>query len=99
MARYTVVLTPEPEAGGYSVSVPALPGCFSQGESVDDALAQIREAIGLHLWSLQQDGDPIPNDVDPIVATVDAEPLVGHPPSAELLAETDPTVRASRNGA
>jgi antitoxin HicB len=80
MARYTVVLTPEPEVGGYSVSVPALPGCFSQGESVEDALARIREAIGLHLWSLQQDGDPIPDDVDPIIATVDAEPLVGHPP-------------------
>lgn len=99
MARYTVVLTPEPEAGGYSVSVPALSGCFSQGESVEDALAQIREAIGLHLWSLEKDGDPIPGDVDPIIATVDVEPLAGHPPSPELLAETDPTVRAGRNGA
>ena len=99
MARYTVVLTPEPEAGGYSVSVPALPGCFSQGETVEDALIQIREAIGLHLWSLQQDGDPIPGDVDPIIETVDAEPLAGHPPSAELLAATDPAVPAGRNGA
>ena len=99
MARYTVVLTPESEAGGYSVSVPALPGCFSQGDSVEDALVQIREAIGLYLWGLQQDGDQIPGDVDPIIKTVDAEPLAGHPPSAELLAETDPTVRAGRNGA
>jgi antitoxin HicB len=99
MARYTVVLTPEVEDGGYSVSVPALPGCFSQGDSLEDALAQIREAIGLHLWSLQQDGDPIPANVDPIIETVDAEPIVGHRPSAELLAETDPAIGATRNGA
>ena len=98
MARYTVVLTPEVEDGGYSVSVPALPGCFSQGESVEEALAHIREAIGLHLWSLQQEGSSIPSDVDPIVTTVDAEPVVGHPPSAELLSETDPAIGATRHG-
>jgi predicted RNase H-like HicB family nuclease len=77
MSHYTVVLTPEPEAGGYSVSVPALPGCFSQGETQEEALTNIREAIGLHLWSSQQDGDPIPPDVTPIVTSVDAEPIGG----------------------
>ena len=94
--RYTVVLTPEAEAGGYSVSVPALPGCYSQGETVEDALAQIREAIGLHLWGLEQDGDPIPEDVTPIIHSVEAEPIAGESPTAALLTETDPRSAAVR---
>jgi antitoxin HicB len=96
--RYTVVLTPEAEDGGYSVSVPALPGCYSQGDSIEDALAQIREAIGLHLWSLQQEGEPIPEDVTPVIRAVDAEPLEGHPPTSDLLSATDPAASATRNG-
>ncbi|MBX9791579.1 MAG: type II toxin-antitoxin system HicB family antitoxin [Pirellulales bacterium] len=36
-----------PEADGFSVSVPALPGCYSQGDTLEEALANIREAAGL----------------------------------------------------
>jgi len=57
--EFDVVLTPA-EGGGYSVSVPALPGCVSQGESRDEALAMIREAIELYLESLDAHGDPLP---------------------------------------
>ena len=98
MKRYTVVLTPEIEQGGYSVSVPALPGCYSQGDTVEDALAHIREAIGLHIWSLQQEGEPVPDDVAPLIRAVDAEPLEGHPPTPDLLAGTDPSVRMTGRG-
>lgn len=52
--RYKVILQPEPE-GGYSVYVPALPGCASQGETPEEALANIREAIDLFLEGLQAD--------------------------------------------
>jgi predicted RNase H-like HicB family nuclease len=97
--RYTVVLTPEIEDGGYSVSVPALPGCYSQGETVEEALAQIRDAIGLHIWSLEQEGEPIQEDVTPIIRAVEAEPLPGDPPSSELLAVTDPSAPAVHRGA
>jgi len=38
-----------PEADGLSVSVPALPGCYSQGDTLDEALANIREAADLWL--------------------------------------------------
>ena len=42
-----ILIRPDPEDGGYVVSCPALPGCHSQGESIDEALANIREAITL----------------------------------------------------
>ncbi|WP_299440085.1 type II toxin-antitoxin system HicB family antitoxin [uncultured Rhodospira sp.] len=44
-----VLIRPDPEDGGFVVSCPALPGCHSQGETVDEALANIREAIELCL--------------------------------------------------
>jgi predicted RNase H-like HicB family nuclease len=46
--RYTVVLEQESD-GGYVVSVPALPGCVSQGDGRAEALANIREAIELFI--------------------------------------------------
>ena len=45
MKGYTVVLSPDPVDGGYSVSCPAMPGAHSQGDSRDEALANIREAM------------------------------------------------------
>lgn len=45
MRGYTVVLSPDPNAGGYSVSVPALPGALSQGDTREDALRNIQEAM------------------------------------------------------
>jgi predicted RNase H-like HicB family nuclease len=65
--RYTVILTPEPE-GGYSVRVPALPGCYSQGETVAEALQNVQEAIELYLEVLKQRGEPIPEETEPIQA-------------------------------
>jgi antitoxin HicB len=61
--EFQVVLTPE-EGGGFSVSVPALPGCTSQGETREEALAMIREAIELYLESLETHGDPFPGPIE-----------------------------------
>lgn len=47
--QYTVVLTPEPDGSAYNVAVPALPGCFTWGETVEHALAMAREAIATYL--------------------------------------------------
>ena len=52
------------EDGGYSATVPALPGCTSQGESREEALAMIREAIELYLESLEAHGDPTPGPIE-----------------------------------
>jgi predicted RNase H-like HicB family nuclease len=40
----TALVRPEPEAGGYSASIPALPGCHTQGETLDEVRANLREA-------------------------------------------------------
>jgi predicted RNase H-like HicB family nuclease len=55
--KLTVVLAPE-QASRYTVICPAIPGCVSQGESVEDALANIREAILLCLEVRRQDHLP-----------------------------------------
>ena len=70
--RYKVILEPE-SSGGFSVSVPSLPGCASQGETEQEALAIIREAIQLYLWSLRDDGLPFPED-DVILTEVEVTP-------------------------
>jgi predicted RNase H-like HicB family nuclease len=54
-----VIVLPD-ETGGNVVQVPSLPGCFSQGETVDEALVNIREAIELYIEVLQEDGKDIP---------------------------------------
>ena len=58
--RYTIILHPEPEAGGYSVTVPALPGCLTQGETIEECIERAKEAIALHIEGMLADGEPIP---------------------------------------
>lgn len=55
---FTVLIHPADE-GGYWTEVPALPGCSSQGETVEEALANTREAIASHIEALREDGEPI----------------------------------------
>lgn len=57
--RYPVVIHKDPDSD-YGVTVPDLPGCFSAGESIDEALAQAVEAIECHLEGLLLDEEPIP---------------------------------------
>ena len=59
MKSYTVVLEREGD-GGYSVWVPDLPGCSSQGDTYDEAIANIREAIECYLEAHRKIGRPIP---------------------------------------
>jgi predicted RNase H-like HicB family nuclease len=60
--RYTVVLEQEAD-GGFVASVPALPGCVSQGDTRGEALSNIREAIELYLEDCRDAGDPVPTEV------------------------------------
>ncbi len=54
------ILLESDEAGGYVVSCPSLPGCYSQGETVEEAMSNIEEAILLCLEDMQAHGEPIP---------------------------------------
>jgi antitoxin HicB len=57
--EFEVVLQPE-EDGGFSVSVPALPGCHTQGETRDEALEMAKDAIEGYLEVLAKEGRPLP---------------------------------------
>ena len=48
------------EEGRYWTKVPALPGCGSQGETLDEAIANTKEAIESHILALREDGQEIP---------------------------------------
>lgn len=56
--RYAIVI--EKAAGNYSAYIPDLPGCVSVGDTVEELMENMREAIELHLEALQADGLPIP---------------------------------------
>lgn len=56
--KYAVVIERTPN--NYAAYVPDLPGCISVGDTEAEVLANIREAIELHLDSMREDGDPIP---------------------------------------
>lgn len=57
--RYPVVIHKDPDSD-YGVSVPDLPGCFSAGETSDEALREVVEAIECHIEGLLMDGGSIP---------------------------------------
>ena len=64
--QYTAVFEPEKE-GGYSVTIPALAGCISQGETFEEALANIKEAAELYVEDLND--SEIPKETRPIVVS------------------------------
>jgi len=75
MLRFTVVLNPE--ENGYVVSVPALPGCTTEGSSREEALRNVQDAMRLYVEDLVSDGEPVPEDVIPEVLRLDVEVPVG----------------------
>lgn len=64
--KYTAVFEGE-KTGGYSVTMPALPGCISQGETFEEALENIKEAAELYLEDLKD--SEIPKEERPIVVS------------------------------
>jgi len=67
---YTVIIH-KAEEGGYWAEVPALPGCFSRGETVEEALKNVREAIEAHLQALREEGQEIPGEGEVLLARVE----------------------------
>lgn len=71
--RYNVMFRPEPE-GGFTVLVPSLPGCISYGKNLEEAKKMAKEAIELYIESLKTHKEPIPNDDQGFLTTVDINP-------------------------
>ncbi len=62
MRTYSIVLQPDEDEGGYTVLVPALPGCVTQGDSVEECVARAQEAIIGYIESLVAHGEPVPEE-------------------------------------
>lgn len=71
MHTYDFKVLLEPDAkGGFVVICPSIPGCYSQGETVDEALANITEAILLCLEDMVEEGEEIPDTSKSLVGSV-----------------------------
>ena len=66
--EYTAVFEPADE-GGYVVSVPALPGCATQGETFEEAVEMIKDAIEGYITVLKEAGKEIPKEKSDLVVT------------------------------
>lgn len=67
MYHYPIAIEPGDDRHAYGVQVPDIPGCFSAGETFDEALAGAREAIALHLEGLAEEGKLPPTASQPSV--------------------------------
>lgn len=62
VAKYTAVFEPA-EEGGYVVTVPALPGCVTEGDTFEEAVYMVKDAIEGYLYVLKKHGENIPEDI------------------------------------
>jgi len=72
MYTYKIHLHREAE-GGFTVTVPALPGCITYGEDVDEAIAMAKEAIELYIEELQERGEAIIDDSNTLEYSLNLE--------------------------
>lgn len=72
--KYTAIFEPA-EEGGYVVSVPALPGCATQGETFEEAVEMIKDAIQGYLTVLKDEKKEIPEETEDIVVTKVGVPI------------------------
>ena len=73
--RYSFVALFTYDNDGISIEFPDLPGCCPCADTTEEALKNAKEALGLHIWGMEQDGEPIP----------DASPITSLTPSANQL--------------
>jgi predicted RNase H-like HicB family nuclease len=71
MQQLTLPVVVEADSDGYFISCPALQGCYSQGDSYEEAIENIKDAIRLHLEDRMADGEGIPEYVSVSFSTVE----------------------------
>ena len=72
LLKYTVIYTSEPE-GGFTVTVPSLPGCVTYGKDLKEAEKMAKEAISLYLESLKAHKEPISTGEKSFIGSVDLD--------------------------
>ena len=65
--QFTVVIEPDEDA--HHAYVPTLPGCHTFGSTVEEAQANIKEAIALHIECMQEDSEPLSLEREPLFIT------------------------------
>lgn len=73
--RYTIILQSEPE-GGFTITVPALPGCITYGKNLQEAKQMAVDAIRAYLASLKKHKEPIPTEQSSFVTSVELKTAV-----------------------
>jgi predicted RNase H-like HicB family nuclease len=68
--QYTAIFEPDIESGGYTVTVPTLPGCISEGDTFEQALKNIQEACSLYLEVMRDQKELIKDEKGIIIAPV-----------------------------
>ena len=64
--RYTIVLEPDEDGNGYTVRVPVLPACLTEGKTREEAVANAHEAIIEFIEALEKAGEPVPEETTPV---------------------------------
>lgn len=70
--KYTVIYTSEPE-GGFTVTMPSLPGCVTYGKDLNEAKKMAKDAISLYLESLKKHKEAIPTEGNSFISSIDLE--------------------------
>ena len=74
--KFHICLRPEAE-GGYTVMVPALPGCITWGRDLEHARSMAKDAIELYIESLTEEREPIPDESQNLLETIEIEVPIG----------------------
>lgn len=78
------MLDPDDEGRGFTATVPVLPGCISEGETVELAIENIKDAIEGYIAALAESAEEIPVETRPLViAAVDVETSIPMPSAAD----------------
>lgn len=64
IAKFTAIFEPA-EEGGYTVFVPSLPGCITEGDTLEEAVRMAKDAIQVYIESLKKHNEPIPQEKGP----------------------------------
>ncbi|MBI4137866.1 MAG: type II toxin-antitoxin system HicB family antitoxin [Candidatus Sungbacteria bacterium] len=75
--HYHTIFRAEPK-GGFTVIVPALPGCITYGKNLHEAKRMARDAIGAYLASLRKHGEAVPSDNESFIASIDFSETSGN---------------------